>query len=111
MERDGVPTSTVGVLDRSAGVIQAYTAGQPGDPVPVTPAAGLAPDSLPFSIGAGPDPDLNAYGGFEFFGAAVFDRPLRPAEAAVINAYFADPLRRPDVTVPPALRFVPRANA
>ncbi len=35
----------------------------------------------------------------------------RAAEAAVIDAYFADPLRRPDVTVPPALRFVPRANA
>jgi hypothetical protein len=101
LEVDGATTSTVGVLDRTAGTIQAYTAGVPGAPVPVPPTAGEAPEPLPFIVGS----DGVTYGGFEFFGAAVFDRPLRPDEVVTIDHYLAQADRRAEVTVPAPIRF------
>lgn len=108
IEPDGVPTSTIGVYDRGAGTATAYTGGRAGTPVPAPTAAGfgVSPAGQLFSVGADVDPDLHSYGGYEFFAAAVFSRPLSSAEVDAVDAYMADPARVPGVNgVPAPIRF------
>lgn len=104
---DGAATTTIGVYDRAAGTVTAYTGGRPGTPVsaPGDIGFGAAPSGQVFSVGGDPDPDLHSYGGFEWFAAAVFDRPLTPAESAAVDRYMADPGRVVQVTVPAPIRF------
>lgn len=104
---DGAATTTIGVYDRAAGTVTAYTGGRPGTPVsaPGDIGFGAAPSGQVFAVGADPDPDLHSYGGFEWFAAAVFDRPLTAAESAAVDRYMADPARVGPVTVPAPIRF------
>lgn len=104
---DGAATTTIGVYDRSAGTVTSYSGGRPGGPVavPANTGFGAAPSGQLFSVGADPNPDLHSYGGFEWFAAAVFDRPLTPAESAAVDGYMDDPARAVHVTVPAPIRF------
>ncbi|HMS25019.1 MAG TPA: S-layer homology domain-containing protein [Acidimicrobiia bacterium] len=104
---DGAATTTIGGYDRAAGTVTAYTGGRPGTPVsaPGDIGFGTAPFGQVFSIGADPDPALHSYGGFEWFAAAVFDRPLTPAESTAVDGYMADLARAVQVTVPAPIRF------
>jgi len=100
---DGVVTSAVGVLDPEAGVALAYTGGVPGAAVAIDPGTGSTTGPRRFTIGS--DGSAQGYGGFEFFGAAVFRRALTPAEVSAIDTYLADPARQPGVAIPSPLRF------
>ena len=104
-ERDGVATTAVGVFDRTAGTVRSFSGARPGDAAPAPVDAGRASVPQPFTIGADPDASLHSYGGFEFFGAAVFRRPLSPADVAAIDAQLTDPDRSVEVQVPAPIRF------
>lgn len=106
-EPDGDPTTSIGVYNRASGTVTAYTNTRPGTPVaaPTNPTFGDAPTGQTFSIGGDPDPNLHAYGGFEWFAAAVFNRPLTPAELAAVDAYMSDPERDPSPAIPTPIRF------
>lgn len=104
---DGAATTTIGVYDRAAGTVTSYSGGRPGAAVaaPSGIGFGAAPGGQLFSVGGDPNPDLHAYGGFEWFAAAVFDRRVTPAESAAVDAYMADPARVVHVALPAPIRF------
>ncbi|MBL8776417.1 MAG: S-layer homology domain-containing protein [Acidimicrobiales bacterium] len=104
-EPDGDATTAIGVLDRVAGTVRSFSAGIPGTAETATPDAARTITAEAFTVGGDLDASLHSYGGFEFFGAAVFRRPLSDAEVAAVDAYLTDADRRAEVTVPAPVRF------
>lgn len=100
---DGVVTTAIGVYDRVGRSVRSYSDGRPGA-AEEAPAGAATPGPAPFSIGAAATGTKN-YGGFEFFVAAVFARPLSPDEVGAVDAYLRAPDRPIDVEVPAPLRF------
>lgn len=102
-EPDGVVTTAIGVYDRAERTVRSYSDGRTGASE-AAPGDATTPDPAPFSIGAAASGTRN-YGGFEFFAAAVFSRPLSSDEVRVIDEYLRTPGRPVDVSVPGPLRF------